>query len=96
MATYLILNILVLIGLTALTGRILAKLRTEPLLLTLGILLLLTAVFDSLIIAVDLVAYDPSKILGFYIGKAPIEDFAYTIAAVMLIPYVWKRLEKDA
>ena len=50
----------------------------------------LTAVFDNLIIAFEIVAYDPSKISGLMIGIAPIEDFAYTIAVVLLIPTVWK------
>lgn len=53
-------------------------------------LLALTAVFDNAIIAFKIVAYDASKISGFMIGLAPIEDFAYAIAVVLLIPTVWK------
>lgn len=56
----------------------------------------LTAVFDNLIIAFEIVAYDPSKISGLMIGIAPIEDFAYTIAVVLLIPTVWKLAGRGA
>ncbi|HBO64666.1 TPA: hypothetical protein DD425_01765 [Candidatus Saccharibacteria bacterium] len=59
--------------------------------LTLGILLLLTAVFDSLIIWAGIVGYDTSKLLGIYIGFAPIEDFFYALLAVVLIPIFWKK-----
>ena len=96
MATYVTLNILVLILLTVLVMNTIQKLDRKPLLLTLAILLLLTAVFDSIIIAVDLVAYDTSKILGVYIGRAPMEDFAYTVAAILLVPYLWQRFKKNA
>ena len=50
----------------------------------------LTTLFDNVIIGLGIVAYDESKISGFTIGIAPIEDFAYTIAVVLLIPTVWK------
>lgn len=59
---------------------------------TLGVLLVLTAIFDSLIIAANIVGYDHSQTLSIFIGKAPIEDFAYTVAAVILIPYLWRML----
>lgn len=52
-------------------------------------MLLLTAIFDNLIIATGIVAYDSANISGIKIGVAPIEDFAYTIAAVLLITTIW-------
>lgn len=55
----------------------------------LGPMLLLTAIFDNLIIATGIVAYDSANISGIKIGVAPIEDFAYTIAAVLLITTIW-------
>jgi lycopene cyclase domain-containing protein len=58
-------------------------------LLTLAVLLVFTAVFDNLIIGVGIVAYDPAKISGLMIGLAPIEDFAYTLAAVLVLPTLW-------
>jgi lycopene cyclase domain-containing protein len=57
-------------------------------------MLALTAVFDNLIIASGIVAYDATKILGIFIGLAPIEDFAYTIAAVLIVPSVWSAMAK--
>jgi len=55
-------------------------------------LLILTAVFDNVMIGVGLVGYDPSRISGAFIGIAPLEDFAYAIAAVVLLPTVWNLL----
>jgi lycopene cyclase domain-containing protein len=57
-------------------------------------MLLLTAIFDNLIIASGIVAYDSSKISGIFIGLAPIEDFAYTIAAVLIVPSVWSAMTR--
>jgi len=55
----------------------------------LGILLLVTAVFDNVMIGVGLVGYDATKISGAYIGIAPLEDFAYAVAAAVLLPSLW-------
>jgi lycopene cyclase domain-containing protein len=57
-------------------------------------MLLLTTVFDNLIIASGIVAYDPNNISGIKIGVAPIEDFGYTIAAALLMPTIWFFVEK--
>ena len=57
--------------------------------LTLIVLMVFTAVFDNLIIGAGIVAYDPTKISGVFIGIAPIEDFAYTLAAVLILPTLW-------
>lgn len=56
---------------------------------TLGILLVFTAVFDNVMIGVGLVGYDPALISGVKIGIAPLEDFAYAIAAAILLPSLW-------
>ena len=55
-------------------------------------MLLLTAIFDNLIVASGIVAYDPTKISGVMLGAVPIEDFAYTIAAVAIVPSVWSAM----
>jgi lycopene cyclase domain-containing protein len=47
-------------------------------------------VFDSLIIAAGIVGYDTAKILGIYIGTAPIEDFMYALLAAVIVPALWK------
>lgn len=57
--------------------------------ITLVIMMITTAIFDNVIIGVGLVAYDPSTLLGAYIGLAPLEDFSYTLAAVMILPALW-------
>jgi len=56
------------------------------------LMLALTAIFDNLIIGTGLVAYDDSLISGVLIGLAPIEDFSYTVAALVLLPAVWELL----
>jgi lycopene cyclase domain-containing protein len=57
--------------------------------LVLGIVLVMTAVFDNVMIGVGLVAYNRASISGAFIGIAPLEDFAYAIAAVVLLPSLW-------
>lgn len=57
-------------------------------------MLVLTSVFDNAIIASQIVAYDSSKLSGFMVGLAPIEDFAYTVVAVLLVPTIWWLLNR--
>jgi len=57
--------------------------------LVLGVVLVMTAVFDNVMIGVGLVGYSSEKISGAFIGIAPLEDFAYAIAAVILLPSLW-------
>ncbi|PCE16060.1 lycopene e-cyclase isoprenoid transferase B [Microbacterium sp. SZ1] len=52
-------------------------------------LILLTAVFDSIMIASGLFHYSPDHLLGVHIGFAPLEDFAYPIAGALLLPALW-------
>jgi lycopene cyclase domain-containing protein len=61
-----------------------------------GVMLVLTAVFDNAIIGFGIVDYDDALISGVRIGVAPIEDFAYTAAALMMIPTAWHLLERRA
>ncbi|WP_411376353.1 lycopene cyclase domain-containing protein [Arthrobacter sp. MPF02] len=53
------------------------------------VVLLLTAVFDNLMIAAGLFTYSPELISGVLVGLAPLEDFAYPVAAVLLLPSLW-------
>jgi len=95
MLNYTILNLLVL-GLLA--GLVFWRPVTWPikqLAIIILVLLVLTAIFDTLIIANNIVAYDIDKIIGVYIGKAPIEDFAYAVAATVLVPYIWIRSTRN-
>ncbi len=70
------------------------RLRWPAVGITLAILLVMTAVFDNIMISVGLVAYDESLISGAFIGVAPLEDFAYTLAAVIGLPSLWVLLER--
>lgn len=63
--------------------------------LALVAVLLLTAVFDNIMIGVGLVAYEPALISGLFVGIAPVEDFAYPVAAALLLPAVWSLLGGD-
>ena len=62
--------------------------------IALALLLVLTAVFDNVMIGIGLVGYDPDLISGAFIGIAPLEDFAYAIAAAVLLPSLWLLLER--
>ncbi|VXC34562.1 Putative prenyltransferase, UbiA superfamily [Arthrobacter sp. 9V] len=57
-------------------------------------LAVLTAVFDSVMIGMELFHYDASHILGLRVGLAPIEDFAYPLAGVVALPGLWMWLTR--
>ena len=86
--TYLILNIVFLVCIFVLFVQHMKK-PNKSWWITLAVLLVLTAVFDSIIIWAGIVDYDIQKILGLYVGKAPVEDFFYAILAVLIVPTLW-------
>lgn len=51
-------------------------------------LLLLTAVFDNIMIALELFTYPEQHLSGIRIGLAPIEDFSYPLCAAFGVPAV--------
>ena len=57
-----------------------------------GVLVLLTAVFDNLMIAAGLFTYPPEHLSGLRIGLAPLEDFSYAVCAAFLVPAVYSLL----
>ena len=59
---------------------------------TAAVMFVLTLVFDNAIIGFGIVDYDEALISGFRLGFAPVEDFAYTLAALLLIPALWHLL----
>ncbi|MFJ3408139.1 lycopene cyclase domain-containing protein [Promicromonospora sp. NPDC090134] len=61
----------------------------RPVVLAAVALLVLTAVFDNLMIASGLFTYADAHISGLRIGLAPVEDFAYPLAGVVLLPALW-------
>lgn len=90
--TYWLLNLPFLV--VAATAGILAlkRLSWPAIGVTAAVLLVLTAIFDNLMIAIGLVAYEPSLISGAFVGRAPLEDFAYALAAIIGLPALWTLL----
>ena len=60
-----------------------------------GVVIVLTAIFDNVIIAMGIVDYDPAKISGVRVGLAPLEDFSYAIACSLALPGMWVLLRKE-
>lgn len=93
--TYWLLNAVFLVIVAALAVAAVAVRRAprwRAIAITAGILLVMTAVFDNVMISVGLVGYSADAISGAFIGVAPLEDFAYTIAAVVGLPCLWMLL----
>ena len=91
MFTYLALNLFFLLTLLLFLPKKLSK-PGKAFWITMVVVLALTAIFDPIIIALDIVGYDTTKLLGLYIFGAPIEDFFYAVYAVCLVPLVWNKL----
>ena len=91
--TYLLLNA-VFVGVSLFALLLVPRNRWLAYLIAMVPMLALTAIFDNLIIAAGIVAYDETKISGLFIGLAPVEDFAYTIAAVLIVPSVWSAMTR--
>lgn len=94
--TYALLS-LVFIGLSAViavTAALVGRRRPEfgALALSLAALLLLTAVFDTIMIGAGFFTYTDEHLMGAHIGLAPVEDFAYPIAGIVLLPAIWALL----
>lgn len=92
MMTYLTLNVIFMALVLVLLRRHLPT-RSKSWYLTLLILLVMTAMFDNIIISLDIVAYDSAKLIGLYVYKAPIEDFFYALLAVTIVPALWSYFE---
>jgi len=56
------------------------------------VMMILTAIFDNAIIGFGLVDYNDALISGIRLGLAPLEDFAYPLAALLMIPALWHLL----
>lgn len=67
----------------------------RPYAVAVAVLFALTTVFDNLMIAAGLFDYGTEHRLGVLIGKAPIEDYAYPLGAVILLPALWVLLRRD-
>ena len=91
MTTYLILNIAFFFSLVLFLPKAFNK-PTKAWLFTLFGLVILTAVFDPLMISLNFFEYAPSKIIGIKFLGAPIEDFFYALYAACVVPMVWNKL----
>jgi len=58
------------------------------------VLVALTAVLDSAMIAAGLFHYAPERLAGARLGLAPVEDFAYPLATAALLPSLWVVLRR--
>jgi len=84
--TYPLLTIIVL-GIFAVYAILMRRwLSLRPLTFAALVMFTLTAIFDNVIIGTGIVAYDDDLLLGVKILYAPIEDFAYTAVALVLVP----------
>ncbi len=64
--------------------------------LILAVLLVMTAVADQALTGLPIVLYNPYNFLGIRLGYVPIEDFSYTIAAVIGIGALYRHGNKEA
>lgn len=69
-------------------------LSLRPTLLAGAVMVTLTLIFDNVIIGTGIVAYDESLLSGIMLGYAPIEDFAYTLVALVLVPSLFEVFRK--
>lgn len=54
-----------------------------------GVLMLLTAIFDNIMIRAGLYQYGTQGTLGVTLGRAPIEDLSYPVACALGVPGLW-------
>lgn len=95
--TYLLLCavLLVIALMVRIIAEVVARRRGEPIpilptVLAAVVLVVLTAIFDNVMIQSGLFAYSDAHITGVRIGLAPIEDFSYPIAAAIALPGIWE------
>lgn len=91
--------LLVLAVIVRLVGAAILRRRGEriplrPTLLAAVVLVVLTLVFDNLMIAAGLFTYADAHISGLRIGLVPIEDLSYPLALVIALPVVWRLLPR--
>ncbi|PYY33804.1 hypothetical protein DEJ16_03440 [Curtobacterium sp. MCJR17_055] len=58
------------------------------------VLVVMTCVFNNVIVGLGVVAYDRALVLGARVGLFPVEDLAYAIGAVLLLPSCWVLLDR--
>ncbi|PJI94185.1 lycopene cyclase domain-containing protein [Luteimicrobium subarcticum] len=58
-------------------------------------LMVLTVVFDSLMIGAGLFRYRDGSLVGVTLWRAPVEDLSYPLAAALLLPAVWELARRE-
>lgn len=72
--------------------RALCRRWSLPAAITAAALIVLTAVFDNLMIALGFMVYSEAHVTGLSVGLAPLEDFSYPLAGLLLLPALWSLL----
>lgn len=93
MATYPLLNLVFLLAI-AVYAWPLRRLYGRAWWAALIILVMLTIVFDIILIVTAIIGYDYTKMSGLLIGPMPVEDLAYTLGALLLAPVLWHRFNR--
>jgi len=93
--TYLALNVTFMLIAFVILNLVSRKSPWRAISFTMLWMLLVTLVFDNIIIGLEIVGYDKTKISGILLGLAPIEDFAYTVVAVLAVSIIWTKLTKE-
>lgn len=60
------------------------------------VLIVLTIVFDNLMIWAELVGYGDEQRLGLHIGLVPAEDLFYALFVALIVPAVWPHRGRPA
>lgn len=90
MYKYLGLNLLILFVVMAVLVIRQPRLNLKRLGMVFAIVIVLTAVFDSLIVGLNIVGYNYQYLTGLIVGRAPIEDFFYAVVAVVFTISLWQ------
>lgn len=59
-----------------------------------AVLLVLTAIFDNVMMAAGFFDYGNDEISGLRLGLMPLEDFFYPIAGALLLAGIWQMLSR--
>ena len=92
--SYPVLTLIVLAIFALYTVLVRKTLNLKAVMITGAVMVTLTAIFDNVIIGTGIVAYDQAKLSGVMLGYAPIEDFAYTLVALVLVPSVFEMVRR--
>jgi len=93
MFTYLIIDAVFIFVTVIVISIFNVKLDIKKIMIVTASLILLTTLFDNLLIGLHLYSYNPRLIIGLHIGRVPIEDFAYPIVAAIIVPWLWEKIK---